>query len=67
MEILSFLMRSSWRSMVFSIAASLLSGIANIGLLSLINATLTGSKSIVGVSVAKYAIFCGLLVLTKTV
>jgi len=65
MEILSFLMRSSWRLMVFAIVASLLSGIANIGLLSLMNATLTGSKSIIGVSVAKYAIFCVLLILTK--
>jgi putative pyoverdin transport system ATP-binding/permease protein len=65
MEILSFLMRSSWRSMVFAIAGSFLSGIGNIGLLSLINATLTGSKSIIGVSVAKYAILCVLLTVVK--
>src|SRR5690349_12103254 len=65
MEIFSFLMRSSWRLMVFAIVASVLSGVANIGLLSLINAGLTGGKSIVGVSVTSFALFCAFVIVTK--
>jgi putative pyoverdin transport system ATP-binding/permease protein len=51
--------------MIFAIAASVLSGLANIGLLSLINSGLTGTSSFITLSVWNFTFLCLFLITAK--
>jgi putative pyoverdin transport system ATP-binding/permease protein len=65
MEIFRFLIRSSWRSMTFAVVASILSGVVNVGLLSLINSGLTGATSFIKLSAWSFIILCLFFIAAK--